>query len=131
MTQVFPQSIGFRLVEEANDIARTQNIMEVSPVMLGGFAAAKILVEALRRSRLKPTRNRLQAALGGMQKFDLGVFELIYTLTDHSGLDFADLSIITVDGKFRRWVKGAKPETLIGFIPKKPLAAIFAAGNME
>ena len=102
MTQVFPQSIGFRLVEEANDIARTQNIMEVSPVMLGGFAAAKVLVEALRRSRLKPTRDRLQAALEEMRTFDLGGFELIYTLTDHSGLDFADLSIITADGKFRR-----------------------------
>jgi branched-chain amino acid transport system substrate-binding protein len=37
-----------------------------------------------------------------MQKFDLGGLELSYTPTDHSGLDFADLSIITADGKFRR-----------------------------
>ena len=102
VTQVFPQSIGFRLVKEANDLARIQNIMEVSPAMPEGFAAAKVLMEALRHSSPKPTRNRLQAALKGMRKFDLGGFELIYTLTDHSSLDFADLSIITADGKFRR-----------------------------
>jgi branched-chain amino acid transport system substrate-binding protein len=70
--------------------------------MLEGFAAAKVLVEGLRRSGPKPSRERLQAALEGMQKFDLGGLELSYTPTDHSGLDFADLSIITADGKFRR-----------------------------
>lgn len=102
VTQVFPQSIGFKLVKEATDLARSQNISEVSPAMLEGFAAAKVLVEGLRRSGPKPSRERLQAALEGMQKFDLGGLELSYTPTDHSGLDFADLSIITADGKFRR-----------------------------
>ena len=102
VTQVFPQSIGFKMVKEASDLARTQNLTEVSPAMLEGFAAAKVLVEALRRSGPKPNRERLQAALEGLQKFDLGGLEVSYSPTDHSGLDFADLSIITSDGKFRR-----------------------------
>jgi len=102
VTQVFPQSIGFRMVKEAVDLARSQNISEVTPAMLEGFAAAKVLVEGLRRSGPKPSRERLQAALEGMRKFDLGGLELSYSPTDHSGLDFADLSIITADGKFRR-----------------------------
>ncbi len=102
VTQVFPQSIGFRMVKEAVDLARSQNISEVTPAMLEGFAAAKVLVEGLRRSGPKPSRERLQEALEGMRKFDLGGLELSYSPTDHSGLDFADLSIITADGKFRR-----------------------------
>ena len=102
VTQVFPQSIGFRMVKEAVDLARSQNISEVTPAMLEGFAAAKVLVEGLRRSGPKPSRERLQEALEGMRKFDLGGLELSYSPTDHSGLNFADLSIITADGKFRR-----------------------------
>ena len=42
------------------------------------------------------------AALEGMQKFDLGGLEVSYSPTDHTGLDFADLSIISADGRFRR-----------------------------
>ena len=102
VTQVFPQSIGFKMVKEATDLARAQKINEISPAMLEGFAAAKVLVEALRRASPKPTRERIQAALEGMQKFDLGGLEVTYSPTDHTGLDFADLSIITSDGKFRR-----------------------------
>jgi branched-chain amino acid transport system substrate-binding protein len=37
-----------------------------------------------------------------MQKFDLGGLEVSYSATDHTGLDFADLSIIGQEGKFRR-----------------------------
>jgi ABC-type branched-subunit amino acid transport system substrate-binding protein len=70
--------------------------------MLEGFAAAKVLVEALRRAGSKPTRASLHAALEGMDRFDLGGLEIGYSPTDHTGLDFADLSIIGSDGKFRR-----------------------------
>lgn len=102
VTQVLPQSFGFGLVKEAADLARAKNINDVSPAMLEGFASAKVLVEALRRSAAKPTRERIQSALEGMHKFDLGGLEISYSTTDHTGLDFADLSIISADGKFRR-----------------------------
>jgi branched-chain amino acid transport system substrate-binding protein len=102
VTQVFPQSIGFSLVKEASDLARAKDIREVSPAMLEGFAAAKVLVEALRRAGAKPSRERIQTALEGMSKFDLGGLEISYSSKDHTGLDFADLSIISSSGKFRR-----------------------------
>jgi len=102
VTQVFPQSIGFAFVKEANDMARAKDIPEVSPAMLEGFASAKVMVEALRRTGGKPTRERIQAALEGLSKFDIGGLEVSYSTKDHSGLDFADLSIITDGGKFRR-----------------------------
>jgi len=102
VTQVFPQSIGFAFVKEAMDLAHAKDISDVSPAMLEGFASAKVLVEALRHTGGKPTRERIQAALEGMSKFDLGGLEVTYSTKDHTGLDFADLSIISSAGKFRR-----------------------------
>jgi branched-chain amino acid transport system substrate-binding protein len=102
VTQVFPQSVAYGLVKEAQDLARAKGVNEVSPAMLEGFAAAKVLVEGLRRAGPKPTRERIQAALEGLSKFDIGGLEVNFSAQDHSGLDFADLSIITADGRFRR-----------------------------
>ncbi len=59
-------------------------------------------VEALRRAGAKPTREKILAALESMKKFDLGGLEVNFSSDDHTGLDFADLSIIGTDGKFRR-----------------------------
>jgi len=40
--------------------------------------------------------------LESIKKWDLGGMELSYSPTDHSGLDFSDLSIIGTDGRFKR-----------------------------
>ena len=103
VTQVFPneRATNLPMVREAQELAKARQI-EISPAMLEGLAAAKVLVEGLRRAGPKPTRDKLQAALEGLQKFDLGGLELSYAPDDHSGLDFTDLSIIGTDGKFRR-----------------------------
>jgi hypothetical protein len=37
-----------------------------------------------------------------MHKFDLGGYELSFSPTDHTGLEFSDIAIIGPDGKFRR-----------------------------
>lgn len=102
VSQVLPKSLNFPLVREATRLAKARNMDDLSPAMLEGFAAAKVLVEALRRAGPKPTRERIQAALEGMHKFDLGGMDVSYSPTDHTGLDFADLSIIGTTGKFRR-----------------------------
>ncbi|MDZ4073972.1 MAG: ABC transporter substrate-binding protein [Hylemonella sp.] len=102
VSQVFPQSISYALVKEAQDMARAKGAADVSPAMLEGYAAAKVLVEALRRAGPKPSRERIQAALEGLGKFDIGGLEVNFSPQDHTGLDFADLSIITSDGRFRR-----------------------------
>ena len=102
VSQVFPNSLSFMMVKEAGDMARAKKMGEVSPAMLEGFASAKVLVEAIRRAGTKPTRERLQASLESFGKYDLGGLEVHYSTTDHKGLVFADLSIISHDGKFRR-----------------------------
>lgn len=102
VSQVLPKSLTFPLVKEASQLAKARGIKDLSPAMLEGFASAKVLVEALRRAGAKPTRERIQSALESMQHYDLGGLDISYSPIDHTGLDFADLSIIGPSGKFRR-----------------------------
>jgi branched-chain amino acid transport system substrate-binding protein len=108
VSQVLPpeRSLGTPMVKEAHDMARSAGSTgpEVTPALLEGFASAKVLVEGLRRAAAAKdlSRTGLQKALEGLNKFDLGGLELTYSATDHTGLDYADLSIIGADGRFRR-----------------------------
>jgi ABC-type branched-subunit amino acid transport system substrate-binding protein len=108
VSQVLPpeRSFGTPMVKEAHDLAqaRGDKAPEITPAMLEGFAAAKVLSEGLRRAAAAGQLNRtgLQRALEGLNRYDLGGLELSYSATDHTGLDYADLSIIGADGKFRR-----------------------------
>lgn len=103
VTQVFPyeRSYAYGFIKEAMNLAKDKKL-ELSPAMLEGFAAAKVLVEGLRRAGPNPTRAKLLTALENLRNFDLGGLEVSYGADDHTGLDFADLSIIGADGKFKR-----------------------------
>jgi ABC-type branched-subunit amino acid transport system substrate-binding protein len=103
VSQVFPseRSISVPMVKEAQALARAKGL-ELTPAMVEGYAAAKVLAEGLRRAGRNPTRESLAQALNGLQRFDLGGLELSYGSADHSGLDYVDLSIVGEDGRFRR-----------------------------
>ena len=103
VTQVFPseRSYAYGFIKEAQALAKEKKV-ELSPAMLEGYAAAKVLVEGLRRAGPNPTRAKLLAGLEAIKKFDFGGLEVSYAADDHTGLDFADLSIIGADGKFKR-----------------------------
>lgn len=103
ISQVFPyeRSIASPLVKEAMEMAKVKGI-ELTPVMLEGFASAKVLVEGLQRAGANPTRDKLRRALETFSRVDIGGLEVSYSATDHTGLDYADLSIVGPDGKFRR-----------------------------
>jgi ABC-type branched-subunit amino acid transport system substrate-binding protein len=108
VSQVLPpeRSLGIPLVKEAHDLARAKGAAapEITPALLEGFASAKVLAEGLRRAAAARdlTRTGLQRALDSLKNHDLGGLELSYSPTDHTGLDYADLSIIGSDGRFRR-----------------------------
>ncbi len=104
VTQVFPyeRSLAAPIVKEAHDLATAKGLEGVTPAMLEGFAAAKVLVAGLRRAGPNPNRAKIQQALEGMNKVDIGGLEVSYSPSDHTGLEFVDLSIIGQDGKFRR-----------------------------
>lgn len=103
VSQVFPseRSVSTPIVKEASDLARAKGF-ELTPATLEGFAAAKVLVEGLRRAGKDTTRAGLKKALEGFNRVNIGGLELSYSPTSHTGLDYADLSIIGTDGKFRR-----------------------------
>ena len=108
VSQVLPpeRALGTPMVKEAHDLARNlgKSAPEITPALLEGFASAKVLVEGLRRAAAAKdlSRNGLQKALETLNHYDLGGLELSYSATDHTGLDYADLSIIGADGRFRR-----------------------------
>lgn len=104
VTQVFPneRSVAFPLIKEALDLARAKGLDGVSPAMMEGYAAAKVLVEGLRRAGPNPTPVGLRDALEGIQNFDIGGLSISYSAKKHTGLDFADLSIVDASGRFRR-----------------------------
>lgn len=104
VTQVFPyeRSLSAPIVKEAHDHAVAKGLEGVTPAMLEGYAAAKVLVAALKRAGPGPSRQKIQQALESMNKVDIGGLEVSFSPNDHTGLEFVDLSIIGQDGKFRR-----------------------------
>ncbi|MEO8057401.1 MAG: ABC transporter substrate-binding protein [Burkholderiales bacterium] len=103
VSQVYPsvRSVGLPIVKEASDLAKAKGI-ELTPAGLEGFAAAKVLVEGLRRAGKDVTRAGLKKALETFNHVNIGGLELSYSPTSHTGLDYSDLSIIGPEGKFRR-----------------------------
>lgn len=104
VTQVFPneRAVAYPFIKEAQELARAKGQTGVSPAMLEGYAAAKVLAEGLRRAGPNPTPVTLRDALEELRNFDLGGLSVSYSATNHTGLDFADLSIIDAEGRFRR-----------------------------
>jgi hypothetical protein len=88
VTQVFPneRSISYPLINEAVKLAKAQGLSGVTPAMMEGFAAAKVLVEGLRRAGPNPTGQRLRDALEGLGDFDLGGMKLSYGSASRTGL---------------------------------------------
>jgi hypothetical protein len=104
VTQVFPseRAVSYALVSQARQLSSAKGGEDISPATLEGFAAAKVLVEALRRAGPKPSRAKIQAALEGLQNFDLGGLTISYSKQNHTGLEFSDLSMVNASGKFMR-----------------------------
>ncbi len=104
VSQVFPpeRSLATPIIREATDLARAKGFSELTPAMIEGFTAAKVLVEGLRRAGKSPTRASLHAALESLRKIDLGGLEISYSPGSHTGLDYADLAIVGADGRFKR-----------------------------
>jgi branched-chain amino acid transport system substrate-binding protein len=102
--QVFPseRNTKIAMVKEAQDLLAAQGGAALSPAMLEGFAAAKVMVEALRRAGADPTRAKVQAALENMKKFDLGGLTINYSPDDHTGLAFSELSVVDANMQFKR-----------------------------
>ncbi len=84
VTQVFPNpsNASLPITREMQKLARGKPDVVLSHAAMEGFAAAKVLVEGLRRAGKVPTRASLIAALDGLKDYDLGGISLSYSPTD-------------------------------------------------
>ncbi len=112
VSQVFPSErrLATPMIAEAARLATAQNIQRLTPAMIEGFAAAKVLVIGLKRASAEGkgpvTRSSFKKALESFNHVDIGGgvggIDLSYSPTDHSGLEYVDLSFIDEEGAFRR-----------------------------
>ncbi|MCW7536265.1 ABC transporter substrate-binding protein [Aquabacterium sp. A7-Y] len=108
VAQVFPpeRRMDIPLVAEAAQLLRRSKeykTVRVSPAMLEGLASAKVLAAAL-RAAAKPTPHHLIESLQSGTPFDVGWpgHNVTYSATEHTGLEWTDLSIVSASGQFRR-----------------------------
>jgi branched-chain amino acid transport system substrate-binding protein len=112
VSQVFPseRSLATPMIAEASRLAAAKNISQLTPAMIEGFAGAKVLVIALKKAAADGkgtlTRASVKKALESFNQVDIGGgaggVGVSYSPTDHSGLEYVDLSYIAADGTFRR-----------------------------
>lgn len=93
-----------RLATELTDaVAKAGKLdVPVSYVMLEGFIAAKVIVEAVRRQGTRPTREGMAPALDAVDNLNLGGYAVGYKAGGQSGSKFVDLTIISDSGRTRQ-----------------------------
>lgn len=69
---------------------------------LEGFMAAKVFVEALKRTGKDLSRERLVVAIESMRNYDIGGFVVDYGPKKRNGSTYVDLTIVGRDGSFVR-----------------------------
>jgi ABC-type branched-subunit amino acid transport system substrate-binding protein len=104
ISQVVPYPWGpeVRIVKEYQAILAKAGHTDYNFSSLEGFIVGEVMVEALRRAGKNLTREKLIAALEGMNNVDLGDFVVNFSPTSHSGSKSVDLTMIGRGGTFIR-----------------------------
>jgi branched-chain amino acid transport system substrate-binding protein len=102
VTQVFPNPVVAKtaIAREFQKLAKGHADVPMSYAAMEGFAAAKVLVEGLRRAGPQLNRKRLISALESMRDFNLGDVSVSYGPKDRTGSEYVGLSIIDRRGQF-------------------------------
>ena len=103
ISQVVPfpwSSSGVRVVKEYQEIMTKAGNTDFNFSSLEGFIVGKVMVEGLKRAGKDLTREKLIAALEGMNNVDLGEFVISFSPTNHSGSKYVNLTMIGRGGKF-------------------------------
>jgi ABC-type branched-subunit amino acid transport system substrate-binding protein len=96
----FPWSPSVPIVKEYQEIMTKSGSTDFNFSSLEGYIVGKVMVEGLRRAGKDLTREKLVAALEGMNNVDLGEFVVSFSPTSHSGSKYVDLTMIGRGGKF-------------------------------
>lgn len=105
VTQVVPNPFGGSLPAVRDYQAQMKRYAptdtRLGTLSFEGFLAARLLVEALRQTPRPVTAAGLRDALEQRSPFELGGLKAIFSKTDHIGLDFLDIGIVTFGGRLR------------------------------
>lgn len=97
-----PYSSANAITREFNDAARKAGgKVQANFSSIEGYLAARVLVEGLKRSSGKPSRDGLIAGLEGIDRQQFGGFEVSFSPKNHVASKFVELSMITGDGRIR------------------------------
>ena len=93
-----------KLAKELNEAVAKDGKLDVpiSYVMMEGYIAAKVIVEAVRRQGKRPTREGMAAALESIDNLNLGGYTVGFRPGVRSGSKFVELTIISDTGKIRQ-----------------------------
>lgn len=80
-------------------MAKYQPDKVVSYASMESFIAAKILVEAMRRSGADPTRQKIITQLEKMNSYDAGGFKVSFSPENRVGSKFVEVTVIGRDGR--------------------------------
>jgi len=104
VTQVVPSpyNTANTITRDFNDAARKMgSSTSANFSSLEGFLAARVLVEGLKRTQGKESRDGLIAALETIDRQQFGGFEVSFSPRNHVASKFVELSEISADGRIR------------------------------
>jgi branched-chain amino acid transport system substrate-binding protein len=67
-----------------------------------GYVAARVFVEGLKRAGRNPGREDLIRGLEGLERLDLGGFQIGFGQRSHVASQFVELTMLTADGRVKR-----------------------------
>lgn len=105
VSQVMPSPFGTAagLVNEYQQaLHKFDPKAEPNYTSIEGYLAARVMVDALRRTGGKPSREALIGALESLSGYDSRGYHLAFSPTKHVGSNFVELSMLTADGKVKR-----------------------------
>jgi len=92
-----------KLAKELSDaMTRDKADVPMSYVVMEGFIAAKVIVEAVRRQGFRPTREGMANALENIDNLDLGGYVVGFKRGMRDGSQRVELTIISSTGKIRQ-----------------------------
>lgn len=98
----YPYSLATPLAAEYQAAHKDKRGVVPNYSGMEGFVAAKLFTEVLRRAGRGLTREGFLATLDGLQKIDLGGFQLEFGPNQRVGSRFVELTLLTEDGRVRR-----------------------------
>jgi branched-chain amino acid transport system substrate-binding protein len=102
ISQVVPNvNSTLPVVRECSKALQESGISSMNPTHLESCIAAKVLTEAMRRSKRANDSKALLANMSRLGTYDTGGFTVSYDAADHHGSSFVDLTMVSREGKLR------------------------------